>query len=111
MFVKIGSTIYEAIKIYKSSNGYTFRISKDISSSFAESLSNTDTLTVQEGNTSYVVPSYEIGVAVEWANFIDYSIRFTEDVTIITKADLDNLTEQITNLELALCELFESQEG
>lgn len=111
MLVKIGSTIFEIIKFYKTPTSYTFRVSKDISDSFNESLSETNNLTMQDEDTSIVVSDYETEGFVIWDNFIDFTVSTKIEETIITKAQLDLLNEQITNLELALCELYEKQEA
>lgn len=110
MFIQIGSNKFNVLKLYKSANDYTVRISKDFENEVTEALTGSEDVTIQDGETSYVLNEYELRSKMIWEMFIDYTLAFETNPTVITKTELDAMYEQITNLELALCEVYENQE-
>lgn len=109
MFIQINSEQFKVQNLFKNQNTYTVRISNDIADNFYEVLSNNESLTIQDNDVSYVIEGYSIETPVVGDKFIDYTISPITKATVITKADLDSISQQITNLELALCEIYESQ--
>ena len=110
MFVQIGSEKIKVIKIIESKNGYMIRLSATDSPLFASELEKNDTFTIQDNETSRIISDYTVEYTVKWNNYVDYCISMEKSAVVITKGELDALNEQITNLELALCEMYESQE-
>lgn len=109
MYIQIDSNKFYVIEMFTRPNSYMFRLNKT-DDGFEECLRNANTLTVQDKDTSYIVSNYTIGCIVIWDNYVDYEVIFSDNPTAITKTEVDALNEHITNLELALCEIYENME-
>lgn len=110
MFIQIGSNKFDVIEMYTGTGSHTIRLGISDSEMFRELLRNNDSFTIQDGDSSQIVSGYNLNYTVEWDNYVDYNFSFETSPVVITKKELDTLNEQITNLELALCEMYESQE-
>ncbi len=110
MFIQIGSNKFNVLNLYTSTDAYTVRISKEFENEIDDGLGKSLDITIQDCETSYIIRGYDIRGKVIWDKFIDYTIALETNAVIITKTELDSLNEQITNLEIALCEIYESQE-
>lgn len=107
MYIQIDSNMFNVIEMFTQPNSYMFRLNKT-DDGFEERLRNADTLTIQDGDTSHIVSNYTVGCIVTWDNYVDYEVIFSDNPIAITKTEVDALNEHITNLELALCEIYEN---
>ena len=110
MFIQIGSNKFDIIEMFTEVNSYTIRLGISDKEAFDELLRDNESFTIQDGDSSQIVSGYNLNYTVEWDNYVDYNLSFETSPVVITKKELDTLNEQITNLELALCEMYESQE-